>query len=305
MVIFWIAVGLILNFFAFLLVLYIKVFYNNPVRHRKKSFVFKGQAMAYKENIDSLHRYLSEKDYEQIFITNRSGMKLAARYYHFSDSAPLAIMFHGYRSFAMYDAGGGFRICSEKGFNILIPDQRAHGVSEGKSIAFGVRERYDCLDWIEYAIARFGAQTRIILVGVSMGAATVLMASELDIPDNVKGIIADCGYSSPEAMIKKVIKDLRLPGFVVYPCVRLSGRLFGGFDIEEASPIGALSHLSLPVLIVHGEKDGFVPCDMARDMQKASGCDLLLIPGAGHGLSYVVDTEKYRMEAENFIKKVI
>ncbi len=305
MYIFLIFTVLVLNFFAFLYVIYIKTFYNNPVKHRKKNFKFKGQILEYKDRVKEIYNNISQSDYEQVFITNRSGLKLAARYYHKDDNAPLAIMFHGYKSHAMYDNGGGYEICSENNINVLIPDQRAHGESEGKCVCFGVSERFDCLDWVDYAIKRFGADIKIILVGVSMGAATVLMASGLGLPLNVKGIIADCGYSSPKDIIKKVIKDFKLPGFLVYPCVRLSGRMFGHFDIESASTVEAVKNAKLPIMLVHGEDDGFVPCDMSRQIQKACNGQLVTVPGADHGLSYIVDTNAYRNATVGFINTVI
>ena len=143
--------------------------------------------------------------YEQVYITSFDGTKLAARYYHLSDSAALQIQFHGYRSTAVRDFSGGFQLAQKMGRNLLVVDQRASGKSEGTTICFGIKEKYDCLEWIKYALERFG-DIPIMLTGVSMGGATVLMASELDLPENVKCIVSDCPYTSPYEIIAREFK---------------------------------------------------------------------------------------------------
>ena len=168
----------------------------------------------------SLIRQMDETPYEAVTISARDGTKLAARYYHVRDGAPLQIQFHGYRGTALRDFCGGNKLARESGQNTLVVDQRAHGKSGGTTITFGIRERLDCLCWVEYASQRFGSDTPVFLSGVSMGAATVLMASEWELPANVVGIIADCPYSSPEAIIRKVCQqDMHLPPVLVMPSV--------------------------------------------------------------------------------------
>jgi predicted alpha/beta-fold hydrolase len=155
--------------------------------------------------------------FEEITIDSYDGLKLYGKYYHRSDSAPLAILFHGYRSAsAERDFCGGMKLCLRKGFNVLLVDERAQGKSEGKAITFGIKERYDCLNWAEYASKHFGEDKPIFLVGVSMGAATVTMASNLRLPKNVAGIAADSAYSNPSAIIKEVIKQRHLPQHITY-----------------------------------------------------------------------------------------
>ena len=141
-----------------------------------------------------------------------------------------------------------------------------------------------------------------------MGAATVLMAGGLDLPRNVVGIVADCGYSSPAAIIRKVIRDQHLPIFPVYQLIRLGGKLFGGFDLESATVTDALAHCDIPVLLIHGGDDRFVPCDMGRENYAhcaAHNKHLLVVPGAGHGLSYMVDREAYLAALESFLRSVL
>ena len=133
--------------------------------------------------------------FEDVFITTKDGLRLHGRYYETAPGAPVQILFHGYRSNALRDFSGGLQLALESGCNALLVDQRAHGASGGKCLSFGVLERRDCLEWIEYVNERFGRDEPVVPVGVSMGAATVLMASGLELPENVVGIIADCGYT--------------------------------------------------------------------------------------------------------------
>lgn len=256
----------------------------------------------------SLIRQMDEIPYEAVTISAQDGTKLSARYYHVRDGAPLQIQFHGYRGTAVRDFCGGNKLAREAGQNTLVVDQRAHGKSGGTTITFGIRERMDCLCWAEYANQRFGSDTPIFLSGVSMGAATVLMASELELPTNVIGIIADCPYSSPEAIIRKVCReDMRLPPILVMPFIRLGARLFGHFDLREASAVQAVRNTNVPILLLHGEDDRFVPCDMSREIFDACTGEQTRItfPGAGHGLSYIVDTGTYSEAVSRFVDQCL
>lgn len=241
---------------------------------------------------------------EDVFINSFDGLKLHGRYYHAKDGAPLDIQFHGYNGNAMRDFCGGNKISRESGHNSLLIDQRAHGMSQGKTISFGINERKDCLSWVRYAVERFGEDTEIVLSGVSMGAATVLMASDLGLPKNVKAIVADCGYSSPKAIINKVMRDSGLPDKLMYPFVWLGAMVFGKFNLTESSAVSAVSESDVPILIIHGGADDFVPCYMAEEIYKACRSEkkLLIVPGAGHGMSYLVDKDLYEKTVKDFIK---
>lgn len=245
--------------------------------------------------------------YEKVMTTSRDGIKLVGRYYHVKDGAPVSIIFHGYRSNIGTDCNGGYYLSVKNGYNVLVVYQRAHRESGGKTITFGVKERYDCLDWISYVNERFGEDTPILLMGLSMGAATVLMAAGLDLPSNVKGIMADCGYSSPKEILQEVIKQMKYPLRITYFFVRMSARIFGHFDPEEASAVEALKNAKVPVLIIHGDDDRFVPCRMSRDNYDAcaSAKEILIVPGAGHGLSYCVDAKAYEKAVQDFIDRVM
>ena len=126
---------------------------------------------------------------------------------------------------------------------VLLPDHAAHGRSEGKYLSFGIKESRDCLAWIDFLIDHFGADVKIILTGISMGAATVVMAGGEELPPNVIGILADCGYSTPKEIMEKVIREMGLPPKLSYPFVKLAARIFGHFDLEETSPMEALKRV--------------------------------------------------------------
>ena len=192
---------------------------------------------------------------------------------------------------------GAVRRCFRLGRNALIVEQRAAGVNNGHVISFGINEHRDCLRWIDFCISHFGKDVKIIITGISMGATTVLLAAdEPSLPSNVIGALADCGFSSAKEIIRKVIRQMHLPVFPTYALIRLSGRLFGGFDIEQKSAIEAMRSCKIPVIFFHGDADDFVPYDMSvRLYEICTGRHkkLVTIKGAGHGLAFPVGRDEY------------
>ena len=211
-------------------------------------------------------------------------------------------MFHGYRGSAERDLPGGVQRCFKAGRSALLVDQRCSGKSGGNVITFGINEHRDCLAWVDFAVNHFGPDVKIILTGISMGASTVLMAAGNPLPENVIGILADCGYNSAKDIIQKVIGQMGLPPKISYPFVKLGARLYGHFDLEETSPEEAMKKCTLPVIFFHGENDDFVPCEMSRTCYDAcaSRKRLVTIPGAGHGLSYAIAPEAYLTALREF-----
>ena len=240
--------------------------------------------------------------HEDVSIVSFDGLALYGKYYEFAPGAPIELMFHGYRGSAERDLSGGMQRCFRLGRSALIVDQRCSGRSEGNVITFGINEHRDCLEWVDFMVKRFGPDVRIILTGISMGAATVLMAGGKELPSNVIGILADCGYHCPKDIILTVIRQMGLPPRLCYPFVRLGARLYGHFDLEEFSPVEAVKDCKVPVLFFHGEDDDYVPCEMSRINYEACASRKMLvtIPGAGHGLSYPVDPQKYLQIAGSF-----
>ena len=262
-----------------------------------------GALVPYKEDIRTGSENLANHPHERVYTTSHDGLKLSAEFYPVPGADLTEIQFHGYRSSAKSDFACGGYEAIRKNHNLLLVDHRAHGESEGKTISFGVLERFDCLAWVDYLNQRLGTDVDIMLFGVSMGAATVLMASELKMPENVRLIVADCSYSSPEAIIRRVIRDMHLPPTLAFPFVRLGGKLFGGFDISSVSPVSAVAKATVPTLIIHGEADSFVPVEMSREIYASLASDqrqIALFPGADHGISFLVDKERYLDTVKKF-----
>lgn len=260
-----------------------------------------------REEIRKSVAQMAERKYESVTISSFDGSRLFARYYHVSDGAPVQILFHGYKSSSLLDCSGGTYFAHKLGHNALVVDQRSHGQSDGKIITFGIKERKDCLCWIHYAIKRFGNDVKIILSGLSMGASTVLMAADLNLPPNVKGIIADCPYSSPGEIIMKVGKDRHFPPHIMYPFVWLGALIFGHFNLSESSAAKAIKECRIPILLFHGEKDNFVPCEMSKKLHQSGAHDIVLelFPGAGHGLCYMILPDKYEKAVEEFTTRCL
>lgn len=285
---------------------YRKAFYAPTQRPTEPKPLVGAQYEASEQYIQRISQIMEKIPFEPVSITSGDGIKLYGRYYHVADGAPLEILFHGYRSFPFRDCAGGHALSRKMGFNALVVDQRAHGKSAGNTITFGIMERLDALEWVLWACDRFGHQTPIILSGLSMGAATVLMTADLDLPDNVCCIIADSPYSSPCAIIEKVAKDQHLPPLLCRPFIRLGARLFGGFDLCQASAEKAVSKTGIPILLIHGEADGFVPCEMSfRILDACTGpAQLQTFPGADHALSYITDPVRYERVVYEFLRKI-
>ncbi len=249
----------------------------------------------FREKIDNWAKETRSIPCEEMEITSFDGLRLRGRYYEYAPGAPIELMFHGYRGSAERDLAGGVQRCFQLGRSALIVDQRGSGKSQGNIITFGILEHQDCLKWVDFMIDHFGPDVKIYLCGISMGAATVLMAAGEELPKNVIGVLADCGYTSPKDIIQTVIRGIGLPPKLAYPFVKLGAKLFGGFDLEEISPVEAVKKCKVPVFFIHGEEDTYVPCEMSRRNYEAcaSRKQLMTVPGAAHGLSYPVAEKAY------------
>lgn len=243
-------------------------------------------------------REVRAKPHEDVSIRSFDGLTLRGKYYEYEPGAPIELMFHGYRGNAQRDLCGGVQRCFALGRSALVVEQRASASSGGHVITMGIRERQDCLDWVDFAVEHFGPDVKLVLTGISMGAATVLMAAGSELPPNVVGVLADCGYTSPREIIIKVIRQIHLPAKILYPLIRWGGKIFGGFDLEEYSPLEAVKNCKVPVIFFHGEGDDYVPCSMSHSNYEACAAPKMLvtIPGAGHGLSFPADPDRYLQE---------
>lgn len=272
------------------------------------------QCQIYRQRIEENIEEILNEPCEIVSVMSEDNLKLFARLYQWNkkeENNVVLIVFHGYRSTPVRDCAPIFKIAKSNGCCLFLVDQRTHGTSDGETVAMGIKERHDCLRWADYAVKHFGEDCRIMLAGYSMGASTVLMASGLPLPKQVKGIIADCGYSDVKEIVKMVGNRLRFPlgitvkGKYLYLFARLGAIIFGRFDPEEASPRQVLRNCKVPVLFIHGEKDRLVPVQMGYDNYDAcaSEKELFIVPEADHCMSYYIDTEHYVERVVSFLQK--
>lgn len=306
MVFLYIAIGVVLFILIGSFCGYFIAYYSPPKRKVQSIPHLDGskQSEDGKKHIKELISYVNEISYEDVYIKSYDGTSLYGRYYHTNDEAPLQILFHGYRGGAIRDFCGGLMLALKSGFNVILIDERAHGKSDGRTITFGVKERCDVLEWVKYANSRFGDTCPIILTGISMGGATVLMASDLDLPKNVVGIIADCPYSSPKEIIMHFCKSFKMPTKLVYPFAYLGALIYGRFNVHKSSAYQSVQNTNIPILLIHGEDDTLVPCDMSRKLHEACKSErkyLHTFKGAEHGMSYIIDNEKYESAYNEFV----
>ena len=216
-----------------------------------------------------------------------------------------AILCHGYTSCGMNDCSSMAEYFMEQGYNALIVDHRSHGKSGGEYIGFGILDRYDCLKWIDYIRKRLGDDSVIVLFGVSMGAATVLMASGLDdFPKNVKAIISDCAFTSPYDVFKHILKrDYHLPPSPIMDINERMCKKKAGYGFRDYSTLEAVKKASCPILFIHGKEDSFVPTYMTvKNYESCTGEKrMLLVDNAGHAAAQFEDIELYRRTVTEFL----
>ena len=249
--------------------------------------------------------YLREHNAREITVTSFDGLKLSGTWLEAENPKGTIILAHGYRSCKLVEFSMVLDFYRSYGLNLLLPDQRAHGKSEGRIITFGVKECRDMIKWIEW-VNDAQNDRPIILSGLSMGASTMLYLADDDLPANVKGIIADCGFTSPWEIISCVFRNVNhLPAGPSLWVAELFARFFGGFSLRQKNTKEVLMNSKLPVLMVHGMDDGFVPCEMTQ--QGYDACigvkEIFLVEGADHGLSFLKDSERYKEKVLAFLDR--
>lgn len=253
--------------------------------------------------------WIEAKNCETWNVTSGDGLKLAA--YYIPAAVPTdktAILAHGYSSGGKSMGAFAKFFRDSLGFNILMPDARGHGASEGKYIGFGWHERKDSLLWIDKVLKHTGEDSRIVLFGISMGAATVMSAGGEKLPVQVKAVIEDCGYSSLWDELSYQMKRIyRLPAFPFMQITSLITRLRAGYGFREVSALEQIKKCTLPVLFMHGEDDTFVPCEMVRELYGAcpGEKDMLIVKGAGHGMAYSIGGAAYENKIKEFIGRYV
>lgn len=265
------------------------------------------QTLAVRPVWDPAIARFEKEPFEAVSITSHDGLTLTGKYYHYRDGAPLEVYCHGYKGNAIRDFCGAWQVAKADGRNVLLIDQRCHGSSQGHTITFGILEKRDVESWIRWAGQRFG-DVPILLMGVSMGAATVLMAAGSELPETVRGVVADCPYDAPSNIIKKVLgQDMGMPVKLVYPLIRMGGMLYGKFNLDADSPVAAVKRAQIPILLIHGDDDRFVPYSMSVNIHGAAPekIDFHTVPGAGHALNFATAPENYQALLHSFADSVL
>lgn len=236
-------------------------------------------------------------------ISAHDGLKLAGHWYLCENAKRVVIAMHGWRSAWSRDYGLVAPFMHDNGCSVLFAEQRGQNNSGGDYIGFGLTERFDCLDWVDWAIKELGGELPIYLCGLSMGATTVLMAAGLELPENVRGIVSDCGFTSPEAIWEHIARDNL---HISYGWRKaLIGSMYSRrlqVAPDEYSTLDAMKVTKTPILFIHGTDDHFVPIEMTYENYKACAAPkkLLVVPGADHGMSFLVEPAAYEGAVKDF-----
>ncbi len=249
-----------------------------------------------------------EQPHEDVFCVSEDGLQLHATYFPYGDRRKIVICFHGYTSQGMSDYVGLSDYYRRQGFSMLLVDERAHGDSEGEYIGFGCLDRIDALMWIDWVLQQCGEETQILLHGTSMGGATVLMSSGLTLPEQVKGIISDCGFTSAKEVFTHVLHSMyHLPAFPMIQIASLVNKKKAGYGLDECNAAKEVQKAEVPILLIHGDADTFVPCSMCEKIYEncASDKKMLIVKGAAHAESYYKDMDAYENALDDFIGGII
>ncbi len=253
------------------------------------------------------HKWLQEHHAQDVQILSRDGLTLRGLWVPAENPRGTIILAHGYHSCILTDFSFIYDRYHKAGLNLLLPNQRGHRTSQGRFITFGVKESRDFIDWGHYVNNHLG-NWPIIYSGLSMGAATTMYVAGQDYPKNTVGFIADCGFTSPKEIISQVFKQMtKLPAWPFLWSTELFARLFAGFSLDEMHTTRTLKDNKLPIILVHGLADDFVPSSMTQRSFDACGGEkeLLLVEGAGHGVSFGKAEEEYEALVMAFFDRVL
>lgn len=258
------------------------------------------------ENLNDAQKWLEEKsNYSDKYIESYDKLQLHS-YVVTQNSNKWAIVVHGY--------GGSGKLMSDKskyfydmGYNVLIPDLRGHGKSEGDYIGMGWKDRLDIISWINFIINE-NPNAEIVLHGTSMGAATVLMTSGENLPSNVKAIVADCAYTSAwDEFSYQLETYLKVPSYYILNVTNMVTKLKAGYSLKEASALECVKKATVPILFIHGDKDKFVPYSMMDKLYDATNSpkEKLTIEGGEHANSDLVSPFLYWLTVEDFLNQYV
>lgn len=251
-------------------------------------------------------RWLEDTPHEAVLIKSQDSLTLCGKLYPCENATKTILLFHNLHSTAQTDFAPIAPFFHELGLNVLLVDQRAHAASEGRYICHGIKERYDCLEWVEFIRARYGKAHDIYLGGISMGATTVLLATGLNLPGNVKGVIADSAYTSCKDIMYETAKRsawLKHVCRAILPCLSMLCQWIARFNPGKVNTVDVMKKNKIPTLFIHAQDDDLIPEAMTSAAYEACAApkELYITPKAGHGLSYL----SHREECQQMIKRFL
>lgn len=309
-----IALLLLVVVVAGLLTLASLYFYDVAIKRSTKDFLAGNEDLNTPESEQTVAQserwdWLASQTLESWQITSEDGLNLVGSYIAAdSPTTKSVILAHGYASQGKDMESFAWFYRDILGFNVLMPDARGHGQSEGDYIGFGWHERKDYVLWIQMLIDKLGDDAQIALHGISMGGATVMMVSGEKLPDQVKVIVEDCGYTSAyDELAYQLRRMYKLPPIPILPATSVVTKLKAGFSLYEASALKQVEKATLPILFIHGDDDRFVPTEMVYRLYEAchSEKEIYIVEGAGHGHAYGTDRTAYVQIVGDFVGRFI
>lgn len=257
--------------------------------------------------LNHTNEWLESVDSRKISAVSEDGYTLIATEFYKQENTHLwALVLHGYTGWKeeMYPFACWYY---EEGYQVVVPDLRCQGESDGDFIGMGWTDHYDCTLWIDYILSK-DADARIVIHGQSMGAATALMMTgEETLSDHVVAVVSDSAYTDAYSMFgDKVTEWFYLPAFPLVDSARLVLLLRGGYDLLDASAINAVAKSSTPTLFIHGTSDAMISVQMSRDLYDAATCpkELLIVESAGHAQTQDKDPDAYYGAIREFLQNV-
>ena len=296
--------GVLLIIFLVILYFIYRYIFHSPRKGQNNDFRIE-PGMNYQGTLEKLHNLIKkvrEIPYEDLWIKSYDGLKLHGYFYKKENSNEFVLMFNGYRGTPRSNFSGSAVDAMNLNKNVILCDQRAHGMSGGHSITFGRKEQYDVVSWINFVKEKWGNSVKIVIAGISMGGATVLMASDKIDPD-IK-VIADCPYSSEKAVIMRTMEGMKFPPKIFWPLAYLSAILFCHARLKDDALIN-VSKSKSQILIIHGTADSIVPYQMSERvyLKNKDHVQYELFEGVDHAISYLRDTDKYQKIIKEFLNQ--
>lgn len=302
---FWLAVALI----AIALGLTGNYFYNVAIVPGQKSFIKKPKPLRKSDPLYTGKAWYQSVAKEKWQITAaHSKLKLVANYIPANHTTQkTALVVHGFNG-SKEQMGAYAAMFHQLGYNVLVPDLRGHGASQGNVVGFGWLDRLDNLKWVHKIIAENGAHSKIVLFGISMGASSVVMASGEHLPSQVKALVVDSPFTTADAEISHQAKALYgLPRWPLVPVTSMITKIRAGYSFKEANGLKEIRRNQTPIFFIAGLKDKFVPYHMSEQLYHATKAPkaIWLVPKAKHVMSFSKQPQVYPLRVKQFLAKYV